>query len=1102
VKHPNHFSAFMRHDVALSLLIHLSVLVILLTAHAQQAAPASAPLSPQPAPAVPEQSVPSGGASDYSKEASIIESLSSSVSFENDGTGRRESSIRVRVQSEAGVRSWGQLRFGYNASNESLEISSVHVLKPDGSAVTAGPDAIQDLAPLVQQIAPVYTDYHEKHVTVPGLRPGDILEFKTVTVINKPFAPGQFWMQYDFNHTSIVLDERLQLSIPSTRSVKLKTKPGMDPTISEEGEHRIYRWTSSNRMREDETDKAATGKTKKKKKPEELPAVQLTTFGSWEDVGQWYASLEKDRRAPSRDIRVEADALTKGLSSDLEKAEALYDYVAKNFRYVSLSLGLARYQPTGATDVLHNQYGDCKDKNTLLASLLEAEHLHTFSVLINSMRKIDPDVPSPLQFNHVITLLSLGNDKIWMDTTTEVAPFRLISANLRKKQALVIPPDGTPHLEETPSEPGIPDTDSTQIAGKISDDGKLEGRVDWTMRGDLELSMRMWFRRIPSAQWQKSVEALNKDIGGDISGLRVTDPSDTHEPFSISYDVSKANFLDWQKKKVELKLPLSVFRPLAIGADVGEDDENQKDESPDENFKLGPPSIRTYSLTLEFASRYSPRTPVAITLDRDYANYQSTYKLENSIFSAQRKLTIRISELAPSRADDYRAFRNGVLADAAQSLAIESTNAITKVAPSGMSAGELVKSGNEARNNGNYALAIDLLNRAVETDPKNKLAWNDLGLAYFDSRQDDLAANAYHKQLEINPYDQYAYNNLGRICLRQRKYDEAEKWFLKQIEVTPLDKYAHHNLGITYVEWHKYEQAIPELDRAASILPNNADPQVRLGEAYLNLGQDDKAMAAFDRAVQISATPNVWNNIAYQLSLKKAHLERARSYAESAVSSTSASLRNISLDSIDRRQLGLTPGLANDWDTLGWVAFAEGNLNDARRFVSAAWQLDQDSDVADHLGQIYEKSGNKEEATHFYALSLSARRPDQETRERLATLVTTEKVDSLTAEHQKELLELRTVKLKNSSKKDGSAAFFILLGPGEADLTKVEAVKFVSGSESVKDMGDTLRTAKFSQAFPDASSIKVLRRGILSCTSTSSDCTFVLDLPEDVRSVD
>ena len=103
--------------------------------------------------------------------------------------------------------------------------------------------------------------------------------------------------------------------------------------------------------------------------------------------------------------------MTKGLNSDLEKTEALYDFVAKNFRYVSLSLGVGRYQPHAASDVLHDQYGDCKDKHTLLASLLEAEGLHASSVLINSSRKLDPDVPSPSQFDHVITMLPPGNER-------------------------------------------------------------------------------------------------------------------------------------------------------------------------------------------------------------------------------------------------------------------------------------------------------------------------------------------------------------------------------------------------------------------------------------------------------------------------------------------------------------------------------------------------------------------------------------------------------------------------------------------------------------------------------------------------------------------
>ena len=61
--------------------------------------------------------------------------------------------------------------------------------------MTAGPEAVQDVNGLVQQVAAVYTDYREKHVSVPGLRPGDVLECESVTVIHTALAPGQFWMR-------------------------------------------------------------------------------------------------------------------------------------------------------------------------------------------------------------------------------------------------------------------------------------------------------------------------------------------------------------------------------------------------------------------------------------------------------------------------------------------------------------------------------------------------------------------------------------------------------------------------------------------------------------------------------------------------------------------------------------------------------------------------------------------------------------------------------------------------------------------------------------------------------------------------------------------
>src|SRR5271167_1818976 len=470
---------------------------------------------------------------DYSQESFVIEQMHSYYRFEADGTGRKEAKARIRVQSEAGVQQWGQLQEGYNSANERVEIPYVRVLKEDGSVVKAGDDAVQDLSAPIEHEAPVYTDYRQKHITVPGLRPGEVLEYDVVTIIHTPLAAGQFWTDYEFDKNNIVLDETLDIDIPADRSIKLKNKVGMDPKITEAGGRRLYHWTNSHLEREDDDKPKEKDKAKKNRRhpDEDRPDVQLTTFETWEQIGRWYANLEKDRRVPSPEVRAKAAELTKGLTTDLEKTEALYDFVAKNFRYVSLSLGVGRYQPHSAADVLHDQYGDCKDKHTLLASLLEAEGLHASSVLINSSRKLDPDVPSPSQFDHVITLLPMANQEVWMDTTSEVAPFRLLAFSLRNKLALVIPADGSaPHLEETPADTPMPDSEISEVDGKINEIGKLDARVHYTFRGDEELMLRSVFRRVPEAKWQSVVESVNTGMGGDITNLKVSDPAATREP--------------------------------------------------------------------------------------------------------------------------------------------------------------------------------------------------------------------------------------------------------------------------------------------------------------------------------------------------------------------------------------------------------------------------------------------------------------------------------------------------------------------------------------------------------------------------------------------
>jgi tetratricopeptide (TPR) repeat protein len=1052
---------------------------------------------------------------DFSQEPFVIEQYVTSARFENDGTSERILSVRVRVQSDAGVQQLGELILGYNSANEQMDVHYVRVKKPDGSLVTAAPEAIKEMTASVERDAPVYTDYKEKHITVPSLHSGDTVEYEISTRVVTPFAPGQFWFSQNLIKDAIVLDERLDINIPEARSLIVKSaaythingkddRPGLLKTaltkeaapdsgdFSKEsaGGREILHWRHSQLTRPTDEEQA---KKKPSKREANQPDVQLTTFKSWEEVARWYADLEKGRTDPTPEIRAKAQELIQGQSTEPEKIQALYDYVSKSIRYVSLSFGLGRYQPHAASEVFANQYGDCKDKVTLLAAMLRAAEISSDAVLIPFARELDPAVPSPSQFDHVITAVPGSKGLLWMDSTAEVAPFRLLAPALRNKSALLVTSAGAGKLVETPADPPFLSTQRVEIEGQVSDLGKLSAKLRYSIRGDNELVLRVAFRKTPKNQWKQLGQriALLDGLPGEVTSVNPSDPTETREPFQLELEFSQPNFLDWSSKKVKLALPL-----LAIGLP-------QTPEDNSEPIHLGSPLDVTMNLHLLLPPNFSAQPPVAVAVARDYAEYKSSYQFANHTLAAERSLAFRMRELPASRTSDYLAFAHAVESDESQVLFVENSTTGTPSIPSTSKAPELLEAGLAALNSGNPRAAIPLFQRVVELEPEHKQAWSDLGLAQLRLGQFEDAAASFRKQIAVNPYDEHAYDYLGVTLQQQRKYDEAADTFRKQLGVNPLDPIAHAALGGLFLEQHKYADAVPELDKASVLMPDNAGIQVSLGQAYLNIGDKENALAAFQKGVDLSQTPTVWNNVAYNLADHKLDLDKAQQYAESAVAATAAKLRNVELSHLTLDQLNEVQSIGAYWDTLGWVYFQKDDLGTAEKFVRASWLLNQHGEVADHLAQIAEKRGQKDAALRFYALAIAAPRSVPESRDRLAALLGVSakdgKIDRLISDVRPELQKLRTISAGKLLSEKAEADFFVLLSPG-APSAKAGAAQFISGSEKLRPFSSRLRSLDFGPMFPDASPAQLIRRGTLSC-SPSGDCNFLLVLPEDVRTV-
>ena len=589
--------------------------------------------------------------SDLSKEAMVVDKLYTRLREEGDGTGTRETTARIRILADAGVKEMAVLTFTYTALNEQIDIGYVRVIKPDRTVVVTPDYNVQDLPADVTRTAPMYSDIHQKHVAVKGLGVGDTLEYQVTLKTLKPEVPGHFWFEYSFEKNLIDLDEQVDLYLPAGKAVTVASADAQ-PVITTAPGRKLYHWSSSNLARPDPD---APPKSVKHLKP----SIQVTTFSSWEQVGAWYLSLQKDSLTVTPAIQAKVAAVTKGLTSDDDKIRAIFNDVALHIHYVGLEFGIGRYQPHPADDVLSNEYGDCKDKHTLLATELKAVGIQAWPVLISSGRELDPATPSPAQFDHVITVVPLGGKLLWMDSTAEVAPVGVLMATLRDKEALAIP-DGKPaYVERTPVEMPAPRSLRIEVEGKLSEQGEFKGHISQTSDEDLGALFRSAFRRVPQSQWKQLIQnvAGSEGYAGEVSNPQVSEVEKIGDPFQFSYDYTREKYYQWNDKDSShwISAPLP---PMG-----GEMAPGEKEKKPGDDPDLGYTTKTVYHASMELPKGWSMEPPKDTDLTEDWLEYHSKYSFKDGVFTADRIALVKMSQVPLDQYDKYVAFRRGMFED-------------------------------------------------------------------------------------------------------------------------------------------------------------------------------------------------------------------------------------------------------------------------------------------------------------------------------------------------------------------------------------------------------------------------------------------------------
>lgn len=1009
------------------------------------------------------------------KHPFVIEELTTAFRFENDGSGSRRLRAVVLVNDERGVGHWGTLQVPYMSALEAVALRELVVEKADGRRVHVPDAPLEEVTVSGQVDEPIVSDWRAKKVTVPSLQPGDRLRYDVEISRSGSLIPKQFWIGHAFTRTAVVKNELLEIDVPAARNVRFTARRGEEEgSRNPASERRLLRWKHQQiEPLAVETDEKALESVLEDAK--QGPDVILSSFTEWGEVAKWFDEVVSERATPDDAVRGKAMELTKGIQDTDKKLAALFTFVSTKIRYVSLAFGAGRLEPRPASQVLATEYGDCKDKHVLLASLARAIGIEIRPVLISGDVLLNERVPSPGQFDHVVSVRTEGVPAqwLWMDTTSGVLPPGALLAQYREKKALLATsaaPATQSYVVDSPMGLPTPTQASIEIQGSISERTGLTAKSTRRLVGDFEYVLRFAIRAASQQQRLELAKALALEDGLRDAKVVTADFKDEGPGVGVklSYEAS-------QDYTVPIGKPWQIWLPspsLALP------------EAPDSGpMQLGEPGEIALSIQYKLPAGVRVRPPVAVKLDREFGTYTSSYLVEGRTLRVERRIKILARKLEPPQFAAYGAFRRAIDADYRQTFSAEP---LTTSGSTAGTADQLAAAGYQAVEDHDYARAVELLKQATAADPKHKYAWNNLGRAYIALGDYPAAVTALTTQVAVNPYDEYAYANLGHTLRLLGKTDEAIVQLKKQIEVSPLDKYAHGELGRLYVELDRPAEAEEWLQKAISLSSQDSSLWVELGKARLAAGKEADAIAAFNRSIELAPNPATWNNVAWALAEKGVRLDMAESHVRSAIDAAAAALRTATLEGLRPVHLALVSSLSAYWDTLGWIHFQRGDLEKAEPWLRAAWMLGEDRENAHHLAQLYERQGRREAALEFYALALAAGRELKESRSALERLVGAEQANSSVVAAREQLVKGRTVTLPRLTTEKLTREVYLLVEAG-----RISGVRFVPGDERVRELEPKLAGVRIPFLAPNDQPVRVIRQASIAC-SEARGCILVL----------
>jgi cellulose synthase operon protein C len=436
-----------------------------------------------------------------------LRDLTVTTVFEN-GLSSKFRQVIYQPLTDAAAAIGRQYAFQYQADREIVQLRGARVYRKNGKideAIESGESAAND--PSIS----MYTSARNFYVQLPRLEAGDVVELRyrldEITPRNE-FA-DYFGEIVHMGSTEPVQNAEYVLITPKSRNFHIEAQvPGLERELSVTSTQRTYRFLAR---------RLAPIAPEPNMPPwaEVLPFIHVSTYATWKDMGRWYWGLAKDQFDLDDETRKLARQIAHDKQTDLDKVKAVYGWVIKNTRYVALEFGIYGYKPRRCVQTVARGWGDCKDKATVIVTLLQELGIPSTIVILRTQMRgaFRGKIPSLAPFDHAIVYVPSLD--LYLDGTAEYTGSNELPKMDLESLGLLVN-RGDSQLVTLPAADPKKNVIERQVRASVGSDGSAKLELGYVVRGS---SAPDWRRRYHAEATRR--DRINADLGREFPGFEI-----------------------------------------------------------------------------------------------------------------------------------------------------------------------------------------------------------------------------------------------------------------------------------------------------------------------------------------------------------------------------------------------------------------------------------------------------------------------------------------------------------------------------------------------------------------------------------------------------